>query len=96
MQGAAFGKTIVCFSVGRIAHISQIDRQKCIVITDRRTEQKRLMPIQLHCEAGNVPALGVKKSELRGAHGFNVAEAVEHSERIAVFEDSGSIVRQPR
>ncbi len=41
-----------------------------------------------------MPALGVKKAELRGPKGFDVSISVENGKSVAIFEHAGAVVSQ--
>jgi erythromycin esterase-like protein len=74
--------------------IRYVHGEKCVIFSDRGTQQQWLKLIQSQAEARQVPAFGVEEAETRCAKMFDVAEAIGNEENIAVFEHARAVVRE--
>jgi hypothetical protein len=83
-----------CKAVGVAVNIGQVHRQERVVFADVGAQQQRLVLVDVHGELRQMPALGMKKTELGRSDEFDVTEAVEHGKRVAVLQNARAVVRQ--
>src|SRR5262249_54955165 len=68
------------------------NRELIILVTNRGSQEERGMAIQPEGQARQVPCPVVIQALFAQAAGLDLAEMVEHSERVAVFENTIPII----
>src|SRR4030095_13725178 len=87
-RAARDGDLILAQDIG----VHEIDGENCVIILDRRAEQKRARLFEGEGEGGNKSSVLVIKAQLAPAKAFDVSEAVENGKAVVGLEHAGAIV----
>ena len=75
-----------------IIGVREVDGEQGVVVLDRRAQDQRPLASELELEAREEAGVLVVEAELAEPHRGDVAEAIEHRERVAVLEHPRAVV----
>ena len=81
-------------TVPDLVRVGQSDGQLVVLVPDGGPEEERWLPVQIEYQAGQVAGALVVDAFFAESARPDVAEVIEHRERVPVFEDPGPVIGQ--
>ena len=79
-----------CFAIATDIRVSGIHRHHRVVLSHGRTEEQRAIFSQLQCQPGQESGILVVQSKLTRPECFDIAESIEHSKGVSLFQHPGA------
>ena len=76
----------------RDIYVREINRQKSIIASDRRTQKQRRPSTQTNRHPIKMAGLDVEQAQLSVPYGFDIPVTIEDSESIAILENASAII----